>query len=80
MHPVLTVIEDELGHMFQPEFAKAILSKQLADINQTREGFTDANVEVLLDRIENKVLVSFYGDKAKSMIADIKRKIRDLES
>jgi hypothetical protein len=76
LHQALAVIEEKLGEMFQPEFAKSILMKQLTDIDEVPETFTDAMVEPLLNQIEKKVLVSFYGDKAKGIVADLKRAIK----
>lgn len=78
MHQILTVIEDKLGQMFQPEFAKAILNKQLMDIQETPDTFRPERTDFLLNQIEKKVLKSFYGEKSGEIIRDIRRRVKDV--
>jgi len=71
----LQMIEEYLGSMFMPEFAKAIVVKQLQDIGETPETYNRGKLDRLLNQIGTKVLQSFKGDESTKIVRDIKRKI-----
>ena len=73
----LVIIEKYLGDMFMPDFGKAIVNKQLADIGATRENYDRDILNTLLKNIEEKVLLSFKGDDARKAILEIKKKIME---
>lgn len=74
----LEVIEKHLADMFMPEFARAVVDKQLADIGETRETYRRELLDLLLQRIEEKVLRSFKGKEAHYIVLSIKRKIASM--
>ena len=71
----LEVIEEFLGHLFMPAFAKSIVNKQLQDLGETRETYTRNVMNRLLNNIETKVLLSFQGDNARNSVVQIRKSI-----
>lgn len=71
----LTLIESFLGNIFAEEFATAILNKQLHDIGESRESFDASKVDTLLAQIETKVLKTFYKEKSRDVIRQIKKSL-----
>jgi len=71
----LEILEKYLGDMFMPDFGISIVNKQLLDLGATRENYDRDLLNILLNNIEKKVMVSFKGDDAHKVMVEIKRQI-----
>lgn|GEM_PF-4560337 len=76
----LEIIEKYLAEMFMPEFARAVIEKQLGDLGESRETYSREILDKLLRRIEEKVLRSFKGDEARHIVLRIKKEIVGAEA
>jgi len=75
----LAIIEEYLGELFMPEFARAVVDKQLSNIGESRETYNRSKLDMLLREIERRVLVSFKGDEAHTIVQHLKRSIIERE-
>ena len=77
MDPSIEILERHLGALFVPVFAKAIISKQLANIGESRESFTHEELDELLGLVEEKVLRTFLKGDSADFIDTVRREIQE---